>query len=60
MGRIADDRAALIHQLQRAYSGELAAALAYRGHRRATPEGEDRARIRAIEEDSGITGVSWG
>jgi hypothetical protein len=64
MGRIADDRAALIHQLQRAYSGELAAALAYRGHWRATPQGEDRARIRAIEEDEwhhrGLVGVMLG
>jgi hypothetical protein len=51
MGRTANDLAALVHQLQRAYSGELAAALAYRGHWRATREGEDRARIRTIEEE---------
>ena len=51
MGRAPDDRAALVRQLQRAYSGELAAALAYRGHWRATREGDDRTRIRAIEEE---------
>jgi rubrerythrin len=51
MGKRPDDRAALVRQLQRAYSGELAAALAYRGHWRATREGEDRTSIRTIEEE---------
>jgi Ubiquinone biosynthesis protein COQ7 len=44
-------RASLVRQLQRAYSGELAAAYAYRGHWRATRDPVDRARIRTIEEE---------
>jgi rubrerythrin len=39
----------LIGVLQLAYSGELAAALAYRGHWNSTPNPEERDRIRAIE-----------
>ena len=43
------EREKLAALLRSAYSGELAAARAYRGHWRSLPEGEDRARIRAIE-----------
>jgi rubrerythrin len=46
-----DDRAKLVRQLRRAYSGELAAAYAYRGHWRATHNRSDRVQIRTIEED---------
>jgi demethoxyubiquinone hydroxylase (CLK1/Coq7/Cat5 family) len=46
-----DAHSRLVGQLQRAYSGELAAAYAYRGHWRALPSGEDRVRIRKIEEE---------
>jgi hypothetical protein len=42
---------ALVAILRLAYSGELAAALAYRGHWRSIPEPADRRRIREIEED---------
>lgn len=45
------DHASLVRQLQRAYSGELAAAYAYRGHWRATRDPADRIRIRKIEEE---------
>lgn len=41
----------LISILQLAYSGELAAAYAYRGHWRSLPGGDDRARVKAIEEE---------
>lgn len=41
----------LIAILQLAYSGEMAAAYAYRGHWRSVREPENRARIREIEED---------
>lgn len=41
----------LVAILQLAYSGEMAAAYAYRGHWRSIREPEDRARIREIEED---------
>jgi hypothetical protein len=46
-----DARARLVNQLQRAYSGELAAAYAYRGHWKATRRSDERARIRAIEDE---------
>ena len=42
---------ALIELLQLAYSGELGAALAYRGHWKSLSEGEDRRRIRTIEQE---------
>jgi demethoxyubiquinone hydroxylase (CLK1/Coq7/Cat5 family) len=48
---MADPAARLIAQLQLAHAGELAAAHAYHGHWRSLPEGEDRARIRKIEEE---------
>ena len=41
----------LVAQLQLAYSGELAAAYAYRGHWRSLPEGAERDQVRRIEED---------
>jgi rubrerythrin len=46
-----DDRARLVALLQLAYSGELAAAYAYRGHWRSVSCPEERARIREIEEE---------
>lgn len=45
------NREALIRQLQLAYSGERAAAYAYRGHWRSARDGHERARIRKIEEE---------
>jgi len=42
-------RNTLIHVLQAAYSGELAAAHAYAGHWRSVSRPEERERIRAIE-----------
>lgn len=47
----ASARDALIGILRHAYSGERAAALAYRGHWRSLPDGPDRARIREIEAE---------
>src|SRR5262247_32422 len=41
----------LVAILRLAYSGELAAALAYRGHWKSVPDAEDRQRIRQIEEE---------
>ena len=41
----------LINILQLAYSGELAAAYAYRGHWRSLRDAEDRARVKMIEEE---------
>jgi hypothetical protein len=41
----------LVRQLQGAYSGELAAAFAYRGHWRSLSDGADRERIRTIEAE---------
>jgi Ubiquinone biosynthesis protein COQ7 len=41
----------LVAILQLAYSGELAAALAYRGHWNSVSDAEDRQRIRQIEEE---------
>lgn len=48
-----EDRALrdLTETLQLAYSGELAAAHAYRGHWRSVSEAETRAKILGIEED---------
>lgn len=47
----ADARAKLVRQLKGAYSGELAAGYAYRGHWHSLREGADRTRIREIEAD---------
>jgi hypothetical protein len=44
-------RSDLVALLRLAYSGELAAAYAYRGHWKSLPEGEDRTRIRLIEDE---------
>jgi demethoxyubiquinone hydroxylase (CLK1/Coq7/Cat5 family) len=41
----------LVAILRLAYSGELAAALAYRGHWKSVSDAEDRRRIRQIEEE---------
>ena len=46
-----DDLRKLIRQLQGAYSGELAAGYAYRGHWKSLPPGEERERIRLIESE---------
>jgi rubrerythrin len=42
---------ALTRMLQHAYSGELAAGFAYRGHWRSVRDAGERARIRQIEEE---------
>lgn len=44
-------RRKLVRQLQGAYSGELAAGFAYRGHARSLPPGPDRDRIIEIEAE---------
>ena len=41
----------LIKILQLAYSGELAASYAYRGHWQSLRNAEDRARVKTIEEE---------
>jgi hypothetical protein len=46
-----DARAKLVHQLQCAYSGELAAAYAYRGHWHSLRHAETRERVRQIESE---------
>lgn len=46
-----DAKANLIRILQNAYSGEVAAAYAYRGHWKSLKEGPDRERIKRIEEE---------
>jgi demethoxyubiquinone hydroxylase (CLK1/Coq7/Cat5 family) len=47
----ATDLARLAALLQLAYSGELAAALAYRGHARSVASAEERSRIAQIERE---------
>jgi len=44
-------KAKLINILQLAYSGELAAGYAYRGHWHSLSDGDDRARVKQIEEE---------
>ena len=44
-------RESLVSILQLAYSGELAAAYAYRGHWQSVQRPEERGRIQAIEEE---------
>jgi len=44
-------RESLVNILQLAYSGELAAAYAYRGHWQSVRGPEERSRIQAIEEE---------
>jgi rubrerythrin len=51
MSDVAAARAKLIRQLQGAYSGELAAGFAYRGHWRSVRDAAERARIAEIEAD---------
>lgn len=46
-----DHRKGLIHILQMAYSGELAAAFAYAGHWRSLRNPQERAQIKQIETD---------
>ena len=46
-----DAREKLIKLLQKAYSGERAAALAYNGHRKSLKDGNEIAAIRKIEND---------
>ena len=46
-----DAREKLVRQLQGAYSGELAAGYAYRGHWHSVRDPADRTRIRQIEAD---------
>ncbi|HZH33810.1 MAG TPA: ferritin-like domain-containing protein [Pyrinomonadaceae bacterium] len=47
-------RQKLIRILQGAYSGEMAAAFAYRGHWKSLPPGTERERIRRIEAEEWI------
>lgn len=46
-----DARALLIRQLRGAYSGELAAGHAYRGHWRSVRDAAERERIQLIEDE---------
>ena len=46
-----DTRSQLIHILQSAYSGEVAAAYAYRGHWRSLKDSPEKERIREIEAE---------
>ena len=46
-----ESRLRLVEILQHAYSGELAAALAYRGHARSVRDAEERRRIGEIEQE---------
>ena len=46
-----DARKSLIRTLQNAYSGEVAAAYAYRGHWRSLKDSPEKARIREIEAE---------
>ena len=45
------DPSKLVAILQLAYSGELAAAYAYRGHWHSLSDSEERVRVKTIEED---------
>ncbi|HTG95016.1 MAG TPA: ferritin-like domain-containing protein [Pyrinomonadaceae bacterium] len=45
------DRSRLVAILQLAYSGELAAAYAYRGHWHSLSDPSERARVKVIEEE---------
>ena len=51
MNNASEARRKLIKQLQGAYSGELAAGFAYRGHARSLPPGADRDRVFEIEAE---------
>ena len=47
----AEARSRFIEILQQAYSGERAAAYAYRGHWRSLHDSDDRSRVQTIEEE---------
>lgn len=47
-------RERLVRQLQGAYSGELAAGLAYQGHARSVSREDERQRIREIETEEWV------
>ena len=51
MSKLEENRKNLIAILQGAYSGELAAAYAYRGHWHSVSAPDQRESIRTIEED---------
>ena len=51
MDTVVSSRRRLIALLQLAYSGERAAAFAYRGHWRSVRDPDERSRIRQIEEE---------
>jgi demethoxyubiquinone hydroxylase (CLK1/Coq7/Cat5 family) len=46
-----NDQQQLVHILHSAYSGEMAAALAYRGHWQSLRDTHERARVRQIERE---------
>jgi rubrerythrin len=48
---VQESRERLVAILQLAYSGELAAGLAYRGHWRSLKDEQERDRVRAIEDE---------
>lgn len=49
-----ESRSQLIRLLQKAYSGEKAAALAYRGHHRSAKKIEEREAIQKIEDEEWV------
>lgn len=51
MSKLEENRKNLVALLQGAYSGELAAAYAYRGHWHSVSAADERESIRTIEED---------
>jgi rubrerythrin len=51
MSKLEENRQKLLAILQGAYSGELAAAYAYRGHWHSVSAADERESIRTIEED---------
>jgi hypothetical protein len=50
-------RRRLIRILQRAFSGEKTVGYAYRGHWRSVRDPEERARIRAVEDEERMTRI---
>ncbi|HEY0098057.1 MAG TPA: demethoxyubiquinone hydroxylase family protein [Pyrinomonadaceae bacterium] len=54
MTTVDEDRRQLARVLQGAYSGELAAAYAYRGHWKSLRAGGERERIRQIEDEEWV------
>src|SRR4030065_155941 len=55
-----DAKSRFIDILQQAYSGERAAAYAYRGHWRSLHDSDDRSRLQTIEEGAGDPGRRGG